>query len=259
EIKFKKYKNELEDLIENLGLTIIEEDFYNKTNYVIYCVDDLVDSITKFLDCYEIKDIEETGWESKWKEYIKPGHLTPNLKYVFDIQELHGKNTILINPSLAFGTGTHPTTQLAATLLEEVAKDKVVMDIGCGSGILSIAAEISGAKKVFAFDNDKIALQNTKENIAANNMGKIFIWAGDTNSIKNKTSVDIIVANIISSVLLSIKNDIYNLSPDYIILSGVLESEKDDFISNFNSYYYIIDKILSKDNWIGIRYRRKND
>lgn len=259
EVRFKYFDEKLMEIIEELELQIVEEDFKGDISYTIYCNKDDLNKFVDFISSYEIKDIQETGWETKWRDFIKPGDLTPNIKYVFEKEDIKDPKTIFINPSLAFGTGTHPTTQLAATLLEEVCSNRSVIDIGCGSGILSIAAKLSGASTVYAFDNDSNALINTKENIMQNKTDNIIIWAGTTDSIKNDFKAEIVVANIISSVLLAIQNDIERISPEYVIVSGILSSEEDNFTLYFLKNSYSIDKIILKDDWLGIRYRRNND
>ncbi|MCA1927376.1 MAG: 50S ribosomal protein L11 methyltransferase [Calditerrivibrio sp.] len=260
EVRFKHFDEKLLEIIEDSGLQIIEEDFKGEISYTIYCnKDDLNKFLDLIIDSYEIKDIQETGWETKWRDFIKPGNLTPNIRYIFEKEDTTDPKTILINPSLAFGTGTHPTTQLAATLLEEVCNNRSVIDIGCGSGILSIAAKLSGASKIYAFDNDSNALINTKENIMQNKADSIIIWAGSTDSLKTDFKVEIVVANIISSVLLSIQKDILRISPEYVIVSGILSSEQDNFTSDFLKGLYSIDKFILKDDWLGIRYRRIHD
>lgn len=256
EVRFKQFKNELLDILENLGLQLIEEDLKGEVSYIVYCNSDQLQEFTHLITDAQIKDIEEIGWETKWKEFLRPGNLTPHIKYLFEETDRSDGKSILINPSFAFGTGTHPTTQLAASLLEEVCDNRSVLDIGTGSGILSLAARLSGATNIYAFDNDAMAMKNTRENILLNNGDNIHIWAGDINSVRKGTKLDIIVANIISSVLLSLKNNIISLKPLYLIFSGILDLEKDDFLNGFKSEYYIIDKIVQKDEWVGIRYRR---
>lgn len=256
EIRFERYKEGLIDFLEENEIMLIEDDFDKRLMYTIYCEADFLEKVLPYIFDPTIKNVEDTGWEFKWKEFLQAGNLTENIRYVFDKDEYEPGRDILINPALAFGTGNHPTTQLAATLLEEVCNDKSVLDVGCGSGILSIAAKISGAKSIYAFDNDSIAIGNTKENLILNNANDIFIWAGVIDSIKKGVKFDIVVANIISSVLLELKDSFIKLCPDIIIFSGILLTEKDEFLCNFDSKNYFLDKTIEKNGWIGLRYRR---
>jgi len=108
------------------------------------------------------------------RKFLKPGNLTPHIKYIFEEADRTDDKAILINPIFAFGTGTHPTTQLAALLLEEVCANKLVLDIGTGSGILSLAARLSGATKVYSFDNDAMAMKIQRK-ISSSIMGTTYI------------------------------------------------------------------------------------
>ncbi len=258
EIRFERYNEGLIKLLEDKGLMLIEDDFDKKIMYTIYCDEETFGKLLPFIDEPSVKNVDDTGWEDKWKEYLKAGNLTDKIRYVFEKEDfVHGRD-ILINPALAFGTGNHPTTQLAATLLEDVCSGKSVLDVGCGSGILSIAAKISGASQVYAFDNDSVAIKNTKENLILNKSEDILIWAGTTQSIKSGVYFDVVVANIISGVLLSLKNDFFSLKPEFLIFSGILEVEQEDFLNGFENELYVIDRILKKNEWIGIRYRRRD-
>lgn len=258
EIRFESFDEGLIDLLEEKEIMLIEDDFDRKVMYTLYCTRELANELLPFIKSPIIKEVEETGWEKKWKEFLRPGNLTENIRYVFELEDFSPGKDILINPALAFGTGNHPTTQLAATLIEDVSKGKTILDIGCGSGILSIAAKISGAYKIYAFDNDKIAINNTKENLLLNSADDILIWAGTIDSIKYGVKFDVVVANIISSVLMDIKDAIVSLNPEYIIFSGILDTEKDQFLINFENSIYILDRLLQKNEWIGLRYRRRD-
>ncbi|MCX8085164.1 MAG: 50S ribosomal protein L11 methyltransferase [Calditerrivibrio sp.] len=252
EIKFHTFKEGLEEFLESIGIYMVEDDFDSVKTFTIYCEESLLQDITPFIENYSINSIENSGWEYKWKEFLRAGQLTPNIKYIFDANERDSQSCILINPSLAFGTGNHPTTQLAAELLEECCAGKTVLDIGCGTGILALTAKVSGAKKVLAFDNDSLAIKNTKENMMLNNATDILFWAGTPDSIKN-VKLDIVIANIISSVLLKIRGDILRLDPNIIILSGILTDELKSFLENLNLVNYSIEKISNKNGWTAVR------
>lgn len=259
EIRFERFSDGLLELLEEKGIMLIEDDFDKKVMYSIYCEEEDKDMIIDFIDSPMIKVVEETGWEDKWKEFLKPGNLTGRIKYIFDSKDFVKGKTILINPALAFGTGNHPTTQLAATLLEEVCCGKKVLDVGCGSGILSIAAKLSGASSVYGFDNDSTAIKNTKENLSLNNAEDIMIWAGGPESLKSSVRFDVVVANIISSVLIQFKDFFLGINPYYLVFSGILKDEMDYFLKTFDNEMFLVDRYIEKDNWVGVRYRRRDD
>ncbi|MBZ4672590.1 50S ribosomal protein L11 methyltransferase [Deferribacterales bacterium Es71-Z0220] len=259
EYRLKIITDELEASLKLLDIDIIEEDIYSQKEYIFYSdkkLSDLLESMN--LDFVE-NNVDNLGWQEKWKEYLKPGLLTENVKYIFDEKDkVEGKKSILINPSLAFGTGNHPTTKIAAMLLEELSCGKIILDVGCGSGILSILASISGSVAVYGFDVDKVALSNTSENIALNKCDNIYVWAGGIDSIKQNITFDVVCANIISSVLLNIKDKLFSHAEKYLIVSGILINEKDNFLEKFRNNKFNVLKQMEMDNWFGAVFERVN-
>ena len=126
-------------------------------------------------------------------------------------------------------------------------KNKSVLDVGCGSGILAIAANKLGASKITAFDVDEVAMENCYENLEINDSKNIDAFAGSIEKIKFES--DIVIANIISSVLISLKNELNRcLKPGgKLILSGVLVTEKDQLISEFSHLKLISES--EKGEW----------
>lgn len=257
-IEYRLYTlpDKLRLLLEEIEAFIGEENFNNVKTYLIYSSDDISSILEEFNINFTYKDVEETGWQDKWKEYIKEDYLTEDIFFIFEKGKTFADNrkTIYINPSLAFGTGTHPTTKIAARLLSSVVNNKTMLDVGTGSGILSITASIEHAKFVDAFDIDKLTLNNCLENINNNNCTNIHAWIGNIKDIKNKV-YDIVCANIISSVLLSIKDDINKLSSEYVIYSGILASEYDS-IKNELCSGYIVDEQITINEWTGVRLKK---
>ncbi len=251
EFKIKNLPKEKLSLLEDISIFPIENNFNNETYYTLYGDKDTENILNEINILFEKENIESSGWENKWKEYLKPGNLTDTIKYVFD-SNLKDSKSILINPAMAFGTGTHSTTQIAARLLEFVVENKNVVDVGCGSGILSIASEILNADKVVAIDIDFRALLNAKENFFANDCKNVDFWVGELNSVNLRFKPDIICANIISSVLLKIKEDIFNFKPKYIVVSGILVNEIKKFRQEFIPVEYRVLKYLELNEWCGL-------
>lgn len=243
-------------LLEEAEAFIGEEEFKGHKTYLIYSSDDISDILKELEIPFESKDTEATGWQDKWKEYIQEDYLTDDIFFIFEKNKKFQDNrkTLYINPSLAFGTGAHPTTKIAARLLNKISSCKSVLDVGTGSGILAIAASMNNAKYVDAFDIDPMSLNNCLENIKNNNCSNIKAWTGDIVDIKD-TVYDIVCANIISSVLLAIKNDVDRLSSEYIIYSGILDKEydiiKDELFQN-----YKIDERININEWTGVRLKK---
>lgn len=243
-------------LLEEAEAFIGEEEFKGQKTYLIYSSDDISDILNELGIPFESKDTEETGWQEKWKEYIQEDYLTDDIYFIFEKDKTFEDNrrTLYINPSLAFGTGAHPTTKIAARLLSKVCSGKSILDVGTGSGILAIAASMDGAKRIDAFDIDPMSLDNCLENIKNNNCSNIDAWTGDIADIKDK-SYDIVCANIISSVLLAIKDDVNRLTTEYVIYSGILESEFDNIKDELCKGYQI-DERITINEWTGVRFKK---
>lgn len=243
-------------LLEEAEAFIGEEEFKGQKTYLIYSSDDISDILNELGIPFESKDTEETGWQEKWKEYIQEDYLTDDIYFIFEKDKTFEDNrrTLYINPSLAFGTGAHPTTKIAARLLSKVCSGKSILDVGTGSGILAIAASMNGAKRIDAFDIDPMSLDNCLENIKNNNCSNIDAWTGDIADIKDK-SYDIVCANIISSVLLVLKDNINRLTTEYVIYSGILESEFDNIKDELCKGYQI-DERITINEWTGVRLKK---
>ncbi|PLX70957.1 MAG: hypothetical protein C0602_02685 [Denitrovibrio sp.] len=249
EYKYGELTDETIEMLFDIGIYPIEEDFKNEERCFIIYYDETLPDIFR-MPYLTRTPVEATGWDEKWKEFIKPGFLTETLKYDFDTSKEPDSNTILINPSMAFGTGTHPTTKCAAALLEKVCRDKSVTDVGCGSGILAIAAAKRGATHVNAFDIDAVALINVKENLKLNSIENVTAWAGGIDSFKGDAQV--VVANIITSVLNAIHPSVLRVKPEYIVYSGILDSEYEDFINGLELDGYKIAETNSNEEWRGV-------
>lgn len=243
-------------LLEEAEAFIGEEEFKGQKTYLIYSSDDISDILNELGIPFESKDTEETGWQEKWKEYIQEDYLTDDIYFIFEKDKTFEDNrrTLYINPSLAFGTGAHPTTKIAARLLSKVCSGKSILDVGTGSGILAIAASMDGALHIDAFDIDPMSLDNCLENIKNNNCSNIDAWTGDIADIKDKT-YDIVCANIISSVLLAIKDNVNRLTTEYVIYSGILESEFDNIKDELCKGYQI-DERITINEWTGVRIKK---
>lgn len=249
EYRYTELSDETVEKLAGMGVYPIEEEFKGEQKcFVIYYDDTLPNILPE--EYFSRTPVEETGWDEKWKDFIKPGMLTETMRFEFDPDTEITDDVILINPSMAFGTGTHPTTRCAAELLEKVCRGRVVADAGCGSGILSLMAVKRGAERAYAFDIDPVALVNTYENIAQNRAENIFAWAGGIESFLG--GADVIVANIITSVLNMIHPYVLNLKPSYIVYSGILDSEYDDFISSLDLPGYEVIETNRIDDWRGV-------
>ena len=183
----------------------------------------------------QVKEVGEEDWANAWKQYYFPVRVTRFLtvvpSWVDYEKEQDDELLIELDPGLAFGTGTHPTTQLSLTALEQTIRgNECVLDVGTGSGVLSIASKLLGASKVTAFDIDEMATRVAKENIALNpTIGEIEVFENNLLvGVEQKS--DLIVANILAEILLQMPEDAYrNLNDDgSLILSGIIESKANE-------------------------------
>lgn len=181
------------------------------------------------------QELAEEDWADNWKKYFEPARITHDLTIVpswTDYEVTTGEKIIKLDPGMAFGTGTHPTTKMSLFALEQVLRGgETVLDVGTGSGVLSIASSLLGAKEIFAYDLDDVAVRVAQENIALNaGTENIHVAAGDLLKYV-AIEADVIVANILADILVNLTDDAYRLLKDegYLIMSGII-SEKWDLV-----------------------------
>ncbi len=231
----------------------------------------LVRNIKEVLDknnyqtnCFEWNLIEQEDWISSWKKYWGPELVGDNLLvlpcWLQLPEEYKNKKVIKIDPGAAFGTGSHPTTSLCLEELEKISlSSKKILDIGSGSGILSIAAKCFGANEIYALDNDYLAINSTESNFLLNfgTLDDLKTYLGPFDSLVSKYTLknfDFILCNILAEVIKGIIPDIRNcLKIDgEVILSGILNSQKDEIIKLLNASNLRINDVSSKKDWVCI-------
>jgi ribosomal protein L11 methyltransferase len=176
--------------------------------------------------------LREQDWGENWKRYFKPVHVTPGILVKppwKSVRPRKGEKVIEIIPGLAFGTGTHATTRLCIEALEKRLKAKglSVLDVGTGSGILSIIAAKLGAQKVWAVDPDELSIEVTRTNVELNGVQeRIKVRRGSLGDVSGK--FDLVVANIDLKVLRRIRLPLtrHLKNRSFLILSGILEREE---------------------------------
>jgi ribosomal protein L11 methyltransferase len=203
--------------------------------------------ITQF--SYETEIIEEQDWVRATQSQFDPIKISDKLWIVPTWHNSPDANAIniVLDPGLAFGTGSHPTTHLCLEWLAQQTNLDTVLDYGCGSGILAIAAQKLGAKKVVGVDIDEQAVIASRFNAAQNNTQIDFF---DANAFGNQT-FDIVVANILSSALMVLAPALakYCKSGGKIALSGILEEQTQALIARYNEWFKM-DAPIKKDAWI---------
>jgi len=186
--------------------------------------------------------IKEEDWLTSWKKYWAP-ELVGNHFLILPCwmnlnEKFKDKQIIKIDPGAAFGTGSHPSTYLCLEKMENILfSDKKVLDIGSGSGILSVAARLLGAKDVCAVDNDYLAINSTKSNFQLNfgNLNSLNTYLGSFNDVILKNQLqqfDFVLCNILAEVIKGMIPNIYKClrNNGEVIFSGILNSQKDEII-----------------------------
>ena len=183
-----------------------------------------------------MKDVKNSDWENNWKQYYKPMEIGERLLVIpaWEQAKQSERVKLLLNPGLTFGTGSHATTRLCLTLLEKsICGGEKVLDLGCGSGILSIAARKLGAEHAFACDIDEKCETVAYENAALNGITKecYTVRTGDVTSDEKLaaaigTGYEIVVANIVSDVILALSPHVGKvLAPGGVFLcSGIIDT-----------------------------------
>ena len=158
---------------------------------------------------------------------------------------------------MAFGTGHHPTTRMCLEMLETLVKPyHAVLDLGCGSGILSIASAKMGSEKVIGIDNDETAIKVARENIKINGIGDSVSISNGSVPNKNidKYSNDIVVANISSKVILDLSKEIteYLKPKGYLLISGFLDNTESEIIDVFKKLNLNVVSKLGTADWVAL-------
>ncbi len=209
----------------------------------------------------EVCDLDDADWVNEWKKYYKPIHIgkiviVPKwIKYTPEADE----RVVLIDPGMAFGTGSHESTRLCLELFGELdCIGKSVLDIGAGSGILGISASICGAESVYLSDIAPLAVKACHENAELNKIKNAIITQADL--LENATiKGDIVFANITADILIALSGNIGNVlkKDGYIILSGIIHKRYDDVLKAYLDKGYILDKSVVLGEWCGLRLKNK--
>jgi len=208
---------------------------------------------------YDIEEIEQVNWNSEWEKNFEaiqvddlvsiraPFHDNPNLKY-----------DIVIEPKMSFGTGHHETTHLMIRhLIDLDLEKKTVLDMGCGTGILAIFAEMKGAQRLDAIDIDDWCYKNSLENVERNHCKNISVYKGDASLLENKR-YDVIIANINRNILVQdIPVYAKNLNKNGILLLSGFYVKDIPIINKVATKNKLqLEKQLERNSWVALKYRR---
>ncbi len=214
---------------------------------------------------YRQEDIEEQDWVRLTQSQFDPIRISDRLWIVPTWHQLPNPEAInlILDPGLAFGTGSHPTTQLCLAWLDaHLQQDDIVLDYGCGSGILAIAALKLGASSVVGVDIDPKAVEASIQNAASNHCDPenfLFTTAGSDYSISDVVSqADVVVANILANPLVMLAPLLANATGEdgHIVLSGVLQEQVDDIKQAYQQFFDM--HVYAEDSgWVLLVGRKK--
>ncbi|MBR6548605.1 MAG: 50S ribosomal protein L11 methyltransferase [Clostridia bacterium] len=273
-IYVEDYRN-LEDEVEEIAhIDLIDQDLLDKDRSVgkihLYLdvtihPTEITDSLCQLLRAAEIPfTLDQTlcryeDWADNWKKYFKPTPIGNRLmiRPAWEPKQETERKELMLEPGLAFGTGTHETTRLCLELLDTYLQgNEQVLDVGCGSGILSIAALLLGAKKAIGVDIDELAVKTAVENAAANEVSDRFVgvWGDLTEKVEGKFQV--VCANIVADIIIMLNENIrdFMYEDTLYLMSGIIDTREQDVLENLQGKFEILE-IRRERGWTAIAAR----
>ena len=205
-------------------------------------------------------EVDGDYWVEAWKEHFTTLHIGSNLvvhptwrEYIPKL----GETIIKLDPGMAFGTGHHPTTEMCMILLEKlVCQNTKVLDIGCGSAVLSITASKLGAETVLGLDTDSVAVRVGKENVVDNKVDDSVSIQHGTLPLSNSSVVmyDVVVANISDTVILDLSSEIQKviINRGHLIVSGLLLERYERVQTRLTSNGFEVNEMLVDGDWVAL-------
>lgn len=211
-------------------------------------------------------EVVEEAWATAWKKYYHPVRISRYLTIVPSWEKYQAKQAdekiITLDPGMAFGTGTHPTTRLTLQALEVYVRGgETVLDVGTGSGVLSIASKHLGAQTVHAYDLDEVAVRSAVENMQLNPIAHdVHVQANNLLTGVEETA-DIIVANILADIILLMIPDAWRLlKPEgTLIVSGIIEAKKQLVVEAMQAQGFEIDQVFTQKDWVAIAFKKAEE
>ncbi|KKK33146.1 ribosomal protein L11 methyltransferase [Mesobacillus campisalis] len=206
-----------------------------------------------------ISEVNEEEWATAWKKYYNPVKISEKFTIVPTWEEYEPVSSdeliIELDPGMAFGTGTHPTTVLCIQALERTVQtgDRII-DVGTGSGVLSIAAAKLGAGRIEALDLDEVAVNVARVNIKLNKVQDL-VEVRQSNLLDGvEGESDIVVANILAEVILRFVDDAYRIvkKDGYFITSGIIQQKKESVKEALLNAGFAIEEVISMEDWVAI-------
>ncbi|MCQ6278158.1 50S ribosomal protein L11 methyltransferase [Bacillus sp. EB600] len=227
-------------------------------NLIIYNIDIGINKVT-------ISEVHEEEWATAWKKYYHPVKISERFTIVPTWEEYSPVSSdeliIELDPGMAFGTGTHPTTVMCIQALERTVKsDDKVIDVGTGSGVLSIAAAMLGAEQIRAFDLDEVAVKSARLNIKLNKVNdRVTVSQNNLLDGVEDQAADVVVANILAEVILRFTEDVARVvNPGgHFIASGIIQPKKDQVKDALIQAGFEIEESIVMEDWVALIAKKK--
>ena len=205
-----------------------------------------------------LAEVEDEDWATAWKQYYKPVPIGPRVIIKPSWEELDlasDKVVVELDPGMAFGTGTHSTTVMCLEFLQEYSLEgKKVLDLGCGSGILSIAAAKLGAREVLALDYDPVAVKVAAQNVAHNGLNALVKVQQSNLFALAEGEYDIVVANIIARIIIEAMPEVKtHLAPNGIfITSGIIHEKLGGVLAAIAEHGLVVIEQRTQGEWVAL-------
>lgn len=251
---------------------VIVKAYLPENSFLAETVDEIKEEINNLLlynidigkNDIKISEVNEEEWATAWKKYYHPVKISERFTIVPTWEEYTPVSSdeliIELDPGMAFGTGTHPTTVMCIQALERtVTKGDKIIDVGTGSGVLSIAAAMLGAEKVIALDLDEVAVNSARQNIELNKVQHVVDVAQNNLLDGVNGKADIVVANILAEVILRFTDDVASVVKDggFFIASGIIQQKKQEVKDAMIKAGFHIEETIQMEDWVAIIGKRK--